>query len=122
MPYRFESKINILYCKDCDSLYLMKSHYEASSKIDFEDIEFILKKDYFKAKPEYQADGADKFTAIFREMVDKKLNPVGQAIVGDKTGLTVTFVDLKDNTEGAEVLQQCEEVGKPVKWYNKNEK
>ena len=84
--------------------------------------EVVNKKDYFKAKPEYQADGADKFTAIFREMVDKKLNPVGQAIVGDKTGLTVTFVDLKDNTEGAEVLQQCEEVGKPVKWYNKNEK
>ena len=49
MPYRFESKIKIIYCKDCDSLYLMKSHYEASSKIDFESIEFILKKDYFKA-------------------------------------------------------------------------
>lgn len=80
--------------------------------------EVVNKKDYFKAKPEYQADGCDKFTAIFREMVDKKLNPVGQAIVGDKTGLTVTFVDLKDNTEGAEVLQKCEEVGKPAKWYN----
>ena len=49
MPYIFESKIMILYCKDCDSLYLMKSHYEASSKIDFENVDFILKKDYFKA-------------------------------------------------------------------------
>ena len=49
MPYVFKSEIKILYCKDCDSLYLMKSHYEASSKIDFEDVEFILKKDYFKA-------------------------------------------------------------------------
>ena len=80
--------------------------------------DIVNKSNYYESKPEYQADGADKFTAIFREMVDKKLNPVGQAIVGDKTGLTVTFVDLKDNTEGAEVLQKCEEVGKPAKWYN----
>ena len=37
----------ILYCKDCDSLYLMKSHYEASSKIDFEnDVKAFLHKNY----------------------------------------------------------------------------
>ena len=49
MPYRFETRFNIAYCKDCDSFYLIKTNYEASSKIDFEDIEFIYKKDYFEA-------------------------------------------------------------------------
>ena len=48
MPYRFENRFNIAYCKDCDSFYLIKTNYEASSKIDFEEIEFIYKKDYFE--------------------------------------------------------------------------
>ena len=77
-----------------------------------------VNRDWHEPTPEFQADGCDKFTAIFREMVDKKLNSVGQAILGEPTGLTVTFVDLNDNTEGAEILQKCEEVGNPTKWYN----
>lgn len=48
MPYRFEVTLRILHCKECDSLYLMKSKYEASSKIDFEEIKYIYKKDYFE--------------------------------------------------------------------------
>lgn len=72
----------------------------------------------FVAKEEYMQDGCDKFTAIFREKVEKNLTPVGKVILGDANNLDVRFLTIKDNTEGAELLQKCEEVGKPAKWYN----
>lgn len=72
----------------------------------------------FVAKEEYMQDGCDKFTAIFREKVEKNLTQVGKIILGNPNDLDVRFVKLKDNAEGAELLQQCEEVGKPAKWYN----
>lgn len=72
----------------------------------------------FVAKEEYMTDGCDKFTAIFREKVDGNLTPVGKVILGDANNLDLRFITVKDNTEGAEILQKCEEVGKPAKWYN----
>ena len=63
-------------------------------------------------------DGCDKFTAIFREKVASNLTPVGKIILGNPNDLDVRFITIKDNTEGAEILQKCDEVGKPAKWYN----
>lgn len=72
----------------------------------------------FVAKEEYMTDGCDKFTAIFREKVASNLTPVGKIILGNPNDLDVRFITIKDNTEGAEILQKCDEVGKPAKWYN----
>ena len=72
----------------------------------------------FVAKEEYMKDGCDKFTAIFREKVAKNLTPVGEAILGHPNNQDLRFITIKDNTEGAELLQKGEEVGSPAKWYN----
>jgi len=107
MPYRFESKINILYCKDCDSLYLMKSHYEASSKIDFEDIEFILKKDYFKAndyinslEKRYKTD--DTHTIY----VDKYLVRILKHINNEK--YSMKYISIEDTVKEYEYIKTKE--------------
>lgn len=107
MPYIFESKIMILYCKDCDSLYLMKSHYEASSKIDFENVDFILKKDYFKAndyikrlEKRYRTD--DSYTLY----VDKYYVRVLKNINNEK--FSMKYISIEDTVKEYDYIKNKE--------------
>lgn len=64
----------------------------------------------------YKSD--DSFTAIMKQKVNNSLSNVGKAILGDPNNLNIKFIKINDNTEGAQVLQKCEEVGNPTAWFN----
>ena len=74
------------------------------------------------AVDEYRQDGADKFTGYMRSRVCRKLTTVGNLLLPNPNELVIKCVEIKDNTEGAQVLQKCEEVGEPAKWYNMKDK
>ena len=71
---------------------------------------------------EFRQDGADKFTGYMRSRVCRKLTAVGNLLLPNPNELVIKCVEIKDNTEGAQVLQKCDEVGKPAKWYNMQDK
>lgn len=75
----------------------------------------------FEPNKKYTADGCDNFTALFRERVNAKLTPFGKVILGEPSNLKIKFLQIRDNTDGAELLQKCEEVGSPTRWYNLQE-
>lgn len=80
--------------------------------------EFINQNPMYQANEAFVKEGEEKFVAIYRELVYKELTGVGKKILGDPLDLKVTCIRIKDNTEGAQLLQSCEEIGEPAKWYN----
>lgn len=70
----------------------------------------------FKDLPQYPND--DKFCAHLKKKIYKSLSPVGQKVFGDMDKLNIIFLKIKDNTEGAQLLQKGKEVGEPTTWYN----
>ena len=63
----------------------------------------------------------DKFTQALRAKVHDSLTTVGKAILGESDNLNIYFINLVDNTDGAQILQKCDEVGEPTAWYNMHE-
>jgi len=76
----------------------------------------VNKNPEFKDYPQYGED--DKFSAILRKKIKSHMTPVGQSLLGDPKDLKIVFLKIKDNTEGAQLLQKGTEVGDPTAWYN----
>ena len=76
----------------------------------------VNKNPEFKSKKEYGDD--DKFSAILREKIKTHMTPVGKSLLGNPKDLKIIFLKIKDNTEGAQLLQKGTEVGDPTAWYN----
>lgn len=60
----------------------------------------------------------DKFSAHLKKKIKKCLTPVGVSLMGNPDDLNIIFLKIKDNTEGAQLLQKGKEVGDPTAWYN----
>lgn len=76
----------------------------------------VNKNPEFKHYPEYGDE--DKFSARLRKKIQANLTPVGKTLMGDPKSLKIIFLNIKDNTEGAQLLQKGKEVGNPTAWYN----
>ncbi len=46
------------------------------------------------------------------------MTTVGLSLLGNPDDLNIIFLKIKDNTEGAQLLQKGKEVGEPTAWYN----
>ena len=79
---------------------------------------FINQNSMYQTNEAFAKEGEEKFVAIYRELVYKELTSVGKKILGDPLDLNVVCIKIKDNAEGAQLLQSCEEIGEPAKWYN----
>ncbi len=58
------------------------------------------------------------FERILEHKVEQSLSDVGLKIKRDGKKFRIHFVQINDNTEGAELLQKGEEVGRPASWYD----
>lgn len=60
----------------------------------------------------------DKFAAYLKKKIQASMTPVGLSLLGNPDDLNIIFLKIKDNTEGAQLLQKGTEVGDPTAWYN----
>ena len=60
----------------------------------------------------------DKFSAHLKKKIQRHMTPVGLSLLGNPDDLNIIFLKIKDNTEGAQLLQKGKEVGEPTAWYN----
>ena len=60
----------------------------------------------------------DKFSAHLKKKIQEQMTPVGLSLLGNPDDLNIVFLKIKDNTEGAQLLQKGREVGEPTAWYN----
>lgn len=60
----------------------------------------------------------DKFSAHLKKKIQEHMTPVGLSLLGNPDDLNIVFLKIKDNTEGAQLLQKGKEVGEPTAWYN----
>lgn len=74
------------------------------------------------ANPEFidisKGENDDKFSAYLKQKVQASMTPVGLSLLGNTDDLNIVFLKIKDNTEGAQLLQKGTEVGEPTAWYN----
>ena len=74
------------------------------------------------ANPEFEdidkTQKDDKFSAHLKKKIKAGMTPVGQSLLGNPDDLNIIFLKIKDNTEGAQLLQKGKEVGTPTAWYN----
>lgn len=72
--------------------------------------------------PEFKFDAnpcaKDRFAEMLKRKIVKKLTPVGRKLMGNPKDFNIIFLKLKNNTEGAELLQDGAEVGNPTAWYD----
>lgn len=79
-------------------------------------------KNSVNANPEFEdiekGPNDDKFSAHLKKKIQEHMTPVGLSLLGNPDDLNIVFLKIKDNTEGAQLLQKGKEVGEPTAWYN----
>lgn len=106
--------------KPTEIQHIAKNHTEKDS-LETEVRAFSLRNSV-NQNPEFEeikkGPNDDKFSAHLKKKIQEHMTPVGLSLLGNTDDLNIIFLKIKDNTEGAQLLQKGKEVGEPTAWYN----